>query len=143
MIGGWRVTASGRPRDAEWFSLTLTRATAPWAYARGDPFRTIAALELFGVLVSLVVLVPVVQRAGEVSAMITLTCFTDNQGNSFLLDKLLTTRYPLGVVLMQLAHEMKKRKMQKVSVSAYKSCLLNWLLWVSQMWVSLRFLIGF
>jgi hypothetical protein len=49
VIGGWRVTASGRPRDAEWFSLTLTRATAPWAYARGDPFRTIAALELLGV----------------------------------------------------------------------------------------------
>ena len=84
--------------------MTLTRATAPWAYARGEPFRTIASLELLGTLVSLVLLVPVEDRRGDASALISLTCSTDNQGNSFLLDKLLTTRYPLGVILMELAH---------------------------------------
>ena len=77
VIGGWRVPASGWACEAEWFSLTLTRASAPWAYARGDPFRTIAALELLGVLVSLVVLVPVGRRGGEVSGLISLTCSTE------------------------------------------------------------------
>ena len=37
---------------------------------------------------------------------ISLSCGTDNQGNSFLLDKLLTTKYPLGVVLMELAVQL-------------------------------------
>ena len=43
--------------------------------------------------------------------MVSLTYSTDNQGNSFLLDRMLTTRYPLGVVLMELAHQMKKRRL--------------------------------
>ena len=45
--------ADGHTQDAEWFSVTLARATAPCVYARGEPFRTIAALELLGTLVSL------------------------------------------------------------------------------------------
>ena len=110
-IGGWKVPESGRTLDADWFALELTRATAPWAFARGEPFRTIASLELLGTLVSLVVFVPITERKGDAAALVSLTCSTDNQGNSFLLDKLLTTRYPLGVVLMELAHQMKKRRM--------------------------------
>ena len=41
--------------------------------------------------------------------MISLSCSTDNQGNSYLLDRMMTTRYPLGVILMELAHQMKRR----------------------------------
>ena len=111
VIGGWRVKAGAQTKDAEWFSTELTSSTAPWAYARGDPFRTMAALELLGTLVSLVVLVPEVNQRGDKSGLITMSCSTDNQGNSFLLDRLMTTRYPLGVILMQLAHEMRKRRM--------------------------------
>ena len=111
VIGGWRLPPSGRTQEAPWFSVTLTRATAPWAYARGEPFRTIASLELLGSLVSLMVLVPERAAKGDTSALITLTSSTDNQGNSFLLDKLLTTRYPLGIVLMELAHQMRVRRM--------------------------------
>ena len=40
----------------------------------------------------------------------TLTCGTDNQGNTFLLDKLLTTKYPLGVVLMELSCQLGLRR---------------------------------
>ena len=40
----------------------------------------------------------------------TFTCGTDNQGNSFLLDKMLTTKYPLGVVLMELACQAGRRR---------------------------------
>ena len=110
-IGVWRVGPSGKAVDVPWFSLVLTRATAPWAFARGEPFRTIASLELLGTLVSLVILVLVTERKGDVSGLVSLTCSTDSQGNSFLLDKLLTTRYPLGVILMELAHQMNRRRM--------------------------------
>ena len=37
---------------------------------------------------------------GDVVGTTTFTCGTANQGNSYLLDKLLTTEFPLGVVLM-------------------------------------------
>ena len=40
---------------------------------------------------------------------VTLTCGTDNQGNMFLLDELLTTKYPLGVVLMELSCQLGRR----------------------------------
>jgi hypothetical protein len=109
--GGWRVRGEASTREAEWFSVTQTRATAPCAFARGEPFRTIASLELLGTLVSLVVLVPEADRRGDASALITMSCSTDNQGISFLLDRLLTTKYPLGVILMQLAHEMRRRRL--------------------------------
>ena len=59
----------------------------------------------------MVVLVPVEKRKGDAAGLVSLTCSTDNQGNSFLLDKMLTTRYPLGIVLMELAHQMKLRRM--------------------------------
>ena len=111
VIGGWHVRGEASTWEAEWFSVTLTRATAPWAFARGEPFRTIASLELLRTLVSLVVLVPEADRRGDASALITMSCSTDNQGNSFLLDRLLTTKYPLGVILMQLAHEMRRRRL--------------------------------
>ena len=56
--------------EAHAASLRLRRSDLPQAglaraYARGDPFRTIASLELLGVLVSLVVLVPVEERCGD------------------------------------------------------------------------------
>ena len=48
---------------------------------------------------------------GETSASISLSCGTDNQGNSYLLDRMLTTKYPLAVILMELAHQMRLRRL--------------------------------
>ena len=57
------------------------------------------------------VLVPVTERGGEATALVTLTASTDNQGNTFLLDKMLTTKYPLWVVLMEFAHQLRLRRL--------------------------------
>ena len=112
VIGGWRTARGTKAKEASCFSVQLTRATAPWAFARGEPFRTIASLELIGTLVGLMVLVPEGEAfRGETSATITLTCGTDNQGNAYLLDRMLTTKYPLAVILMELAHQMRRRRM--------------------------------
>ena len=40
-----------------------------------------------------------------------LSCGTDNQGNSHFLDRMLTTKYPLGVGLMELAHKSRVRRL--------------------------------
>ena len=101
-IGGWRSIGNSRTRDAPWFAVRLNRRNAPWAFARGEAFRTVASLELLGALVGLMVLCPSFSSADAVGTA-TLSCGTDNQGNSFLLDKCLTTKYPLGVVLMEIA----------------------------------------
>ena len=101
-IGGWRTKEGTRTRDAPWFAVRLKRRNAPWAFARGEAFMTVASLELLGALVGLMVLCPS-YPTGDAIGTATLSCGTDNQGNSFLLDKCLTTKYPLGVVLMEIA----------------------------------------
>ena len=111
LIGGWLSQGGRKTREAPWFSLELTRATAPWAFVRGEPSRTIASLELLGSSVGLMVLVPMSAAKGDSSAVIRPSCGTDNQGNSRLLDRMLTTKYPLGVVLMELAHQSRIRRM--------------------------------
>ena len=108
-IGGWRCRGTTRTAEASWFAVKLNRRNAPWAFARGEAFRTIASLELLGVLVSVMVLMPNDDEASESLGSISLTCGTDNLGNSYLLDKLLTTKYPLGVVLMELAVQLGMR----------------------------------
>ena len=60
-VGGYQ-TFNGRGEEipkmeAKWFYLKLDRLSAPWAFARGEPFRAIAALELLGALLGLMLLV--------------------------------------------------------------------------------------
>ena len=43
--------------------------------------------------------------------LVGLSVGTDNQGNTYLLDKMLTTKYPLGVVLMEMAHQCRLRQL--------------------------------
>ena len=48
-VGGWELSHGEDTQKARWFSVALTPQSAPWAYAKGVPFRTIAALELCNV----------------------------------------------------------------------------------------------
>ena len=111
-IGGWLCADGRATRDAPWFSVKLTRQNAAWAFARGEPFRTIASLELLGALVGVMVLLPMslFDRGPENTGLVTFGCATDNQGNSFLMDRLLTTKYPLGVILVELCHQLALRR---------------------------------
>ena len=110
-IGGWR-SEGGRPtREAAWFAVKLNRRNAPWAFARGETFRVIASLELLGMLVGTMVLMPVSEFSVATPSvgLVTIGCGTDNRGNSFLLDRLLTTAYPLGILLCELAVQLRTR----------------------------------
>ena len=92
----------GRP----WFAVSLNRRNAPWAFARVEPFRVVASLELLAALVGVMVLLPEAdwRRPTESTGLVTVGCATDNQGNSFLLDRLMATRYPLGLILIELSY---------------------------------------
>ena len=110
-VGGWLCRGGTPTRSAPWFSVRLTKKSAPWAFARGEPFRTIASLELLAALIGVMVLLPIkdFQRAGGSTGLVTIGCGTDNQGNSYLVDRLMTTKYPLGVILIELCHQVSLR----------------------------------
>ena len=55
------------------------------------------------------ILMPTQKLEAGVLGTVSFTCGADNQGNSFLLDKLMTTKYPLGVVLMEVACQLGLR----------------------------------
>ena len=50
------------------------------------------------------------RRPRESSGVITIGCATDNQGNAFLMDRLMTTKYPLGLILIELSHQLSRRR---------------------------------
>ena len=56
------------------------------------------------------VLLPESEVRSATSGLVTLTCGTDSQGNSNLLDKLMTTKYPLGVIFMELSCQLGLRR---------------------------------
>ena len=109
-IGGWRCSDAKDTKQATWFAVRLGGRNAPWAFARGEAFRTIASLELSGVLVGIMVLLPEMPVNARSRGLISFTCGTDNQGNMFLLDKLPTTKYPLGVILMEISCQLGHRQ---------------------------------
>lgn len=108
VIGGWETWGAGSQADARWFSFRLNRKSAPWAYLRGDPFRAIASLELIGVLAAVMVFAPGSSWA-EGDASVTLSALTDNLGNTHVLKKFASSRYPLSIIAMELATQLDRR----------------------------------
>ena len=82
----------------------------PWAFSCSEAFQTIASLELLGILVGIMVLMPLDDvRKADYLGLLTMSCGTDNFGNTLLLDRTLATKYPLGVVLMEVAFQCRIR----------------------------------
>ncbi len=114
-VGGWlpQLGAGGEidKSASRWFSLELDRESAPWAYLRdGQPFRVIAALEAYGVLIAAKVFLQEIPEQADVLLMP--TQFTDNQGNSSALTRLTSTKYPLCCVAMELSATLESRGVQ-------------------------------
>ena len=109
VLGGWECCGGCHPSAARWFRVHLTRQTAPWAFSRGEPFRVIAALELFATLVSLMVFADNLPE--DAHSTISLTGHTDNSGNVFALNRLMTSKFPLVVVLTELSAQMRAKRL--------------------------------
>ncbi len=105
-VGGWLPTEGedGKLDTARspWFSVVLDRESAPWAYSKRDePYRTIASLEAFGALLAVVTFEPWIK--GNTRGQVTFTAWTDNQGNASALGRLMTSSFPLCVIIMELS----------------------------------------
>ena len=103
-IGGWLEEASGS-MDCRWFSCRVTEEMAPWLFFRGkNPKRVIAALELLATLVALKLWL---RGAGD-TAEIHAEAFTDNKGNAFILRKGLSTKFPVTLLVIEVAETLRR-----------------------------------
>lgn len=76
-------------------------------YIKGEPFRTISSSELLAVTVAIMVFGPEsAWRKG--SGRVSVTGFTDNLSNAYLIDRFLTTKFPASLVLMELSKQLDK-----------------------------------
>ena len=106
---GWECVGNTRPGQARWFAVNLNKKNAPWAFSRGEPFRTIASLELFATLLCVVLFGDLWPKGA--SGAVRLQGITDNLGNTFALTKLMSSKFPLVVILAELAAQLKARGM--------------------------------
>jgi uncharacterized membrane protein len=72
-------------------------------FTAGESYRQIASLELLASLAAVVVFGVPVQMRGRIHC----SAGTDNKGNSHVVARLLTTRFPLAAFLMELAMQLQ------------------------------------
>ena len=101
-VGAWRCDK--KVLEAPWIAAEITPLNAPWAFSCGASFRAIASLELFASLLAVKFLYA--DDAAD-AAEIVLAGETDNRGNSFIVQRLACTKFPLVCILMELAWELR------------------------------------
>ena len=104
VLGGWELRNDGDVKGSRWFSLEIRPETAPWLFYKGldvqrlsttaELLATYAALHAFGHL------------RPEVDCRLTrsvalIAAGTDNLANEQLSRKRLTTKLPLGLLILQ------------------------------------------
>ena len=104
-VGGFLELVDGC--QGPWFSLEVVESWAPWAFAKGDPGKTIAALELLATLIGIRLWVP--DGDAKKTSRVAIRGYTDNQSNESLLKKAMTTKFPSTLVLMELAEELSAK----------------------------------
>ena len=93
---------------AAWFFVKVEEWWAPWAFSKAkDPMRVIAALELLGTLFCVMFLGKDWGQGGAGAGSITGS--TDNQGNSYAAAKLMSCKWPLTILVMELSQQLKAR----------------------------------
>ena len=112
-IGGWLPVRDARggigKRNSPWFFVALNEEVAPWACERDrQPFWVVASLEALAALVAVITLTPS-SAAAPSRGTVLLPLMTDNRGNSFALARLMTTKYPLCLLVMELAANLEAR----------------------------------
>jgi hypothetical protein len=113
-IGGYQShDSAGRPiphSEAKWFYLVLTKSTAPWAFCKGEPFRTIASLELLGSLIAIMLLLdPNESQEDDLFGTLSVGGLTDNSGNRFAVARMMSTKWPLSAFVSEMAVQLEER----------------------------------
>lgn len=108
-IGGFEVRGNDNLKQCRWFAYRLNRAVAPWAYVKsGEAYRTIASLELFASLLCIMLFTGT--DSAEGSSYMTFSGASDNQGNTALIGKGMTSKFPLYLILMEISEQLAFRR---------------------------------
>ena len=81
----------------------------PVGVLRGEPFRAIAALEFFATLLCIVVFG---DRLQGQRGVVGLSGLTENLGNTFVLAKMMSSKFPLVVILTEVAAQLRARGLE-------------------------------
>ena len=112
VLGGFEFDPSRSTKESRWFSVRLTPEEAPWIFEKGHASKTIAATELMATLLAVHCFVPVPDRPALPSTgVICCQGVTDNQTNSYVVAKFMTTAFPLAAILMQLTCMLSQRNL--------------------------------
>jgi hypothetical protein len=106
-IGGWELDHTGSTDNARWYAMEIRESEAPWVFAKKDPQRVIAALELLATLVAIVLFDPE-EKVGGLRGC-TITASTDNKGNSYIISKLSSTKWPITALLIETSEQLRCR----------------------------------
>jgi hypothetical protein len=101
VLGGWLLGEKADPKKAAWFSLDVSPIQAPWLFKEGESSWASTSAELLASLVALKVFRLKDEKFGGAWSHI-LACGggTDNKSTGQLVQKRLSTKLPLMVVLM-------------------------------------------
>ena len=113
-IGGYETQRADGTKiehaEARWFYMKLDRDSAPCAFAKVEPFRTISSLEMLGFLMGVLLFLDVGDGCKEgLKGTLSVGGLTDNKGNSFAITKLLTTKWSLMAFLAELAVQLESK----------------------------------
>ena len=101
VLGGWLLGEKADPKKAAWFSLDVSPIQAPWLFKEGESSWASTSAELLASLVALKVFGLKDEKFGGAWSH-SLACGggTDNKSTGQLVQKRLSTKLPLMVVLM-------------------------------------------
>ena len=107
-IGGWETAGGTDTFGARWFSLEILPDVFPWVFIKKDPKRVIAALELLATIVAVIYF----GKKGTIKGCTTIRGGTDNKANTFVAAKLLSTKFPLTILVMELIAQLRVKGCQ-------------------------------
>ena len=112
-VAGWLPTRNRAgvldPKCSPWFAVQLNPLNAPWAFSKGgQPFRVIAALELLATTLALALFSAARPERFTAPSTAVVSGWTDNRGSTFAVDRLMTTKFPLCCVVMELASQLER-----------------------------------
>jgi hypothetical protein len=109
-VGGWETRFSKDTKKCKWYYFELTAEEAPWVFSKeNDPGRVIAALELLGTILCIILFD--IRSDKHMRGGCSVTGLTDNQSNSFAVIKGMSTKYPLAPLLIELSEQMRHRSL--------------------------------
>ena len=111
-VGGWLPAEGpdGRPDPSQsfWFSEEIKADDFPWVFKRdGKAARVIATLEALAMLLAVRAFFPNAQ-GNQRTRLAVIPSFTDNRENGALLNKLMSSKYPLSALLMEFGEQLRR-----------------------------------